>query len=81
MATQSSILAWKIPWTEEPGRLQSIDRKSWTQLSNLSFLLCNLTQVPGMPLGFFILFLPRPAFTFILLQHQHLTSDQSDLKT
>ena len=24
MATQSSILAWKIPWTEEPGRLLSI---------------------------------------------------------
>ena len=24
MATQSSILAWKIPWTEEPGRLQSM---------------------------------------------------------
>ena len=24
MATQSSILVWKIPWTEEPGRLQSI---------------------------------------------------------
>ena len=24
MATQYSILAWKIPWTEEPGRLQSI---------------------------------------------------------
>ena len=24
MATQSSILAWRIPWTEEPGRLQSI---------------------------------------------------------
>ena len=23
MATYSSILAWKIPWTEEPGRLQS----------------------------------------------------------
>ena len=23
MATQSSTLAWKIPWTEEPGRLQS----------------------------------------------------------
>ena len=22
MATQSSILAWRIPWTEEPGRLQ-----------------------------------------------------------
>ena len=24
MATSSSILAWKIPWTEEPGGLQSI---------------------------------------------------------
>ena len=28
MATHSSILAWRIPWTEEPGGLQS-----WTQLS------------------------------------------------
>ena len=24
MATHTSILAWRIPWTEEPGRLQSI---------------------------------------------------------
>ena len=24
MATHSSILAWRIPWTEEPGELQSI---------------------------------------------------------
>ena len=24
MATHSVILAWKIPWTEEPGRLQSV---------------------------------------------------------
>ena len=24
MATHSIILAWKIPWTEEPGRLQSM---------------------------------------------------------
>jgi len=27
MATHSSILAWRIPWTEEPGRLQSMGRK------------------------------------------------------
>ena len=33
MATHSSILAWRIPWTVEPGRLQSKSRKSWTQLS------------------------------------------------
>ena len=24
MATRSSILAWKVPWTEEPGRLHSL---------------------------------------------------------
>ena len=24
MATHASILAWRIPWTEEPGRLQSV---------------------------------------------------------
>ena len=27
-ATHSSILAWRIPWTEEPGRLQSMGSKS-----------------------------------------------------
>ena len=27
MATHSSILAWRIPWTEEPGRLQSMGSK------------------------------------------------------
>ena len=27
MATHSSILSWKIPWTEEPGGLQSMSRK------------------------------------------------------
>ena len=31
-ATHSSILAWRIPWTEEPGRLQSIGLQSRTQL-------------------------------------------------
>ena len=34
MATHSNILAWKISWTEEPGRLLSMGRKSWTQLSD-----------------------------------------------
>ena len=38
MATHSSILAWKIPWMEEPGRL--VDRgvaKSQTRLSDFTF--------------------------------------------
>ena len=34
MATHSSILVWKIPWTEEPGGLQSLGSHSWTQLSD-----------------------------------------------
>ena len=34
MATHSSILAWRIPWTEETGRLQSMrSQKSRTQLT------------------------------------------------
>ena len=35
MTTHSSILAWEVPWTEKPGRLQSIgSQKIWTWLSD-----------------------------------------------
>ena len=34
MATHSSILSRSIPWTEEPGGLQSMGLQSWTQMSN-----------------------------------------------
>ena len=37
MATHSSTLAWKIPWMEEPGRLQSMGSQSHTQLSDFTF--------------------------------------------
>ena len=37
MATHSSVLAWKIPWTEKPGRLQSMGSQSRTQLSDFAF--------------------------------------------
>ena len=36
MAPHSSTLAWKIPWTEEPGRLQSMV-KSRARLSDFTF--------------------------------------------
>ena len=36
MANHSSILAWRIPWTEEPGGLQSMESQSQTQLSDLT---------------------------------------------
>ena len=37
MATHSSIFAWRILWTEEPGGLQSMGSQSQTHLSNFTF--------------------------------------------
>ena len=37
MAPHSSTLAWKVPWTEEPGRLQSMGSQSQTRLSDFTF--------------------------------------------
>ena len=42
MATHSSILAWRIPWTEEPGRLRSmglqrVNSVAKTQLNEFTF--------------------------------------------
>ena len=36
MAIHSSTIAWKIPWTEMPGRLQSMGSQSRTQLSDMA---------------------------------------------
>ena len=42
MATRSSILVWTIPWTEEPGRLQSTGlqsvRHNWSDLARTHYL-------------------------------------------
>ena len=37
MATPSSLLAWRLPWREEPGGLQSMGSKSRTRLSDFTF--------------------------------------------
>ena len=49
MATHSSILAWRIPWTEEPGGLQSMGLQSRTWLKwlssssmNMELLICKV---------------------------------------
>ena len=52
MATHSSTLAWKIPWAEEPGRLQSWDREESDTTEPLHFhfsLLC-IREGNGNPL-------------------------------
>ena len=40
MATHSSILAWRIPWMEELGGLQSTGRKEWDTTERLHFQTC-----------------------------------------
>ena len=52
MATQSSILSWRIPWTEEPGRLQSMrsqrighDLNDWTHTKVIWHLYKLMTHV------------------------------------
>ena len=46
MASHSSTLAWKIPWTEEPGRLQSMQsrRVRHDSVTSLFPLACHLTH-------------------------------------
>ena len=65
MATHSSILAWKIPWTEEPGRLQYHGvAKSWTGLSNFTSLHFTLLCLGES----------TPVFGFRARKHQVSTS-------
>ena len=46
MATHSSTLTWKIPWTEEPGRLQSMGSQSRTRLSDFAFFRFSALVLP-----------------------------------
>ena len=49
MATHTTILAWKIPWTEKPGGLQSLGSQSRTQLSTgRQRKKENLGVIPGL---------------------------------
>ena len=52
MATHARILAWRIPWTEEPGGGQSTTSQSWTQLKRLSTHIHDITDglnIPDLP--------------------------------
>ena len=50
MTTHSSTLSWKIPWTEEPGKLQSMESESDTTSLSLSLSTFILTwQCPSHP--------------------------------
>ena len=49
MATHSSTLAWKIPWTEEPGRLQSVGSQRVGHAEQLHFSLSCTGEGNGNP--------------------------------
>ena len=48
MAIHSRILAWRIPWTEEPGRLHTVESQSWTRLKQLACTYICATQSSGI---------------------------------
>ena len=53
MTTHSIILAWRIPWTEEPGGLQSTGvAKNWTRLKRFRLTDADGYHFEHMP-GFF----------------------------
>ena len=41
MSAHSSVLAWRIPWTEEPGGLESVGLQSRTRLQQLNTQACS----------------------------------------
>ena len=53
MATHSSTLAWKIPWMEEPGRLQSVgsQRVRHDRTTSISFHFLFTPQIPEPDVG------------------------------
>ena len=61
MAPHSSTLAWKTPWMEEPGRLQSMGRKEsdMTERLHFNFSLSCIGEGNGNPLQYSCLENPR----------------------
>ena len=65
MATHSSLLAWRIPWTEEPGRLQSIGLQRASLNTHMGTIckmahwcLCNCKIVKGFSLQVLFFLIP-----------------------
>ena len=68
MAPHSSTLAWRIPWTEEPGELQSMGYKEMDTTERLALSLF-LEDRQKMPFTSCLLSVcPRPAIIFVSLR-------------
>ena len=82
MVTHSSILAWRIPWTEEPGGLQSMGRKQSETTEAIqhakilhphlcdslyNFFFLEVRQFVSLPIS------PKVPWTFVLAHHVPLS--------
>ena len=76
--THSSSLAWEIPWTEEPGGLESYGRKCWNSHSDqttatgmlikcLTSAIRKLPQIPNLPVTKCLLLLLLSYFSCVRL--------------
>ena len=68
MATHPSVLAWRIPWTEELGRLRSMGPQSRTRLNAFHSLILPEQQEKSEGPGFLCFFLSdkmTPQFGFV----------------
>ena len=72
MATHSSILAWRIPWTEEPGGLQSMGSQRATNIFTFTFWV-------GLKVcsGFSVIAYEKPERIFWPAQYVKLNKSQS----
>ena len=76
MATHSRILAWRLPWTEEPGGLQSVGSQSRTRRSNYTATHDNCTVSKSLPASGSRTLLPSESWPLISSFHGgffHLT--------
>ena len=78
MTTHSSTLAWKIPWMEEPGGLQSMGLQSWIQLSDFTFstLLLTYAYMPALPASQGVFPASTPGMDSHRLPHDQPVFDQ-----
>ena len=90
-ATHSSILAWKIPWTEEPGRLQFMlsPRIGHDRVTSLSFLYIKIYKIFNIYINNLssrrtIFFFQKEVYfasSQNISNHNYRVSDNSELRT
>ena len=67
MATHSSILAWKIPWTEEPGGLQSMASQRVDVTEQLNKQQCHFTSSQCLDVQFLNIFAETISFPAVVI--------------